>query len=121
MTELLEIYPQLQINEFWKRVRDFLKKPSDYQVACQTPKPVLLSTGEMFFPYAWAVFLIFFPDLFLLSKARVSKSKRFWSKLEKSSMLFGENDNIYMNGTVLIVVFALTFCPSMRYSSRNQR
>ncbi|GJW23456.1 neutral ceramidase 2-like protein [Tanacetum coccineum] len=43
-----------KINEFWKRVRDFLKKPSDYQVACQTPKPVLLSTGEMFFPYAWA-------------------------------------------------------------------
>ncbi|XP_022003961.1 neutral ceramidase 2 [Helianthus annuus] len=43
-----------KINEFWKRVRDFLKKPSDYQVDCQKPKPVLLSTGEMFFPYAWA-------------------------------------------------------------------
>ncbi|KAK1416492.1 hypothetical protein QVD17_32283 [Tagetes erecta] len=43
-----------KINEFWKRIRDFLQKPSDYQVACQKPKPVLLSTGEMFFPYAWA-------------------------------------------------------------------
>ncbi|KVI05199.1 Neutral/alkaline nonlysosomal ceramidase [Cynara cardunculus var. scolymus] len=43
-----------KINEFWKRVRDFLQKPSDYQVECQKPKPVLLSTGEMFFPYAWA-------------------------------------------------------------------
>ncbi|KAI3778472.1 hypothetical protein L2E82_07803 [Cichorium intybus] len=43
-----------KINEFWKQVRDFLKKPSDYQVDCQKPKPVLLSTGEMFFPYAWA-------------------------------------------------------------------
>ncbi|XP_071733066.1 neutral ceramidase 2-like [Rutidosis leptorrhynchoides] len=43
-----------KINEFWKRVRDHLKKPSDYQVNCQKPKPVLLSTGEMFFPYAWA-------------------------------------------------------------------
>nr|XP_043619098.1 neutral ceramidase 2-like [Erigeron canadensis] len=43
-----------KINEFWKRVRDFLKKPSAYQVDCQNPKPVLVSTGEMFFPYAWA-------------------------------------------------------------------
>ncbi|KAL7589865.1 hypothetical protein Lser_V15G36679 [Lactuca serriola] len=43
-----------KINEFWKLVRDHLKKPSDYQVDCQKPKPVLLSTGEMFFPYAWA-------------------------------------------------------------------
>ncbi|KAJ9553849.1 hypothetical protein OSB04_017894 [Centaurea solstitialis] len=43
-----------KINEFWKRVRDFLQKPSDYQVECQKPKPVLISTGEMFFPYAWA-------------------------------------------------------------------
>ncbi|KAI3734448.1 hypothetical protein L6452_13916 [Arctium lappa] len=43
-----------KINEFWKRVRDFLQKPSDYQVECQKPKPVLLSMGEMFFPYAWA-------------------------------------------------------------------
>ncbi|KAK9063963.1 hypothetical protein SSX86_017835 [Deinandra increscens subsp. villosa] len=43
-----------KINEFWKRVRDSLKKPSDYQISCQKPKAVLLSTGEMFVPYAWA-------------------------------------------------------------------
>ncbi|GJV30894.1 ribonuclease H-like domain-containing protein [Tanacetum coccineum] len=43
-----------KINKFWKRVRDFLKKPSDYQAAFQTAKLVLLSIGEMFFPYAWA-------------------------------------------------------------------
>lgn len=45
----------VQINEMWKRLRDLLKEPSQYQVDCQKPKPVLLSTGEMFVPYAWAV------------------------------------------------------------------
>ncbi|KAL4575417.1 hypothetical protein LXL04_022260 [Taraxacum kok-saghyz] len=43
-----------KINEFWKLVRDSIKKPSDYQIDCQKPKSVLLSTGEMFIPYAWA-------------------------------------------------------------------
>nr|KJB57997.1 hypothetical protein B456_009G189600 [Gossypium raimondii] len=43
-----------EINEMWKRLRDLLKEPSQYQVDCQKPKPVLLSTGEMFVPYAWA-------------------------------------------------------------------
>ncbi|XP_017406801.1 neutral ceramidase 2 [Vigna angularis] len=44
----------LKINPFWKNLRDSLKEPSQYQVDCQNPKPVLLSTGEMFDPYAWA-------------------------------------------------------------------
>ncbi|XP_022765982.1 neutral ceramidase-like [Durio zibethinus] len=43
-----------EINEMWKRLRDILKEPSRYQVDCQKPKPVLLSTGEMLVPYAWA-------------------------------------------------------------------
>ncbi|RZB42439.1 Neutral ceramidase 2 [Glycine soja] len=43
-----------KINPFWKNVRDFLKEPSQHQEHCQKPKPVLLSTGEMFFPYPWA-------------------------------------------------------------------
>ncbi|KAK7243480.1 hypothetical protein RIF29_38278 [Crotalaria pallida] len=42
-----------KINPFWKTARDFLKEPSKYQVDCQNPKPVLLSTGEMFDPYPW--------------------------------------------------------------------
>lgn len=44
-----------QISEKWRKLRDILKKPSQYQVDCQQPKPVLLDTGEMFNPYAWAV------------------------------------------------------------------
>lgn len=47
----------VQINEFWKKVRDSIKEPSEYQVECQKPKAVLLSTGEMFWPYAWAVII----------------------------------------------------------------
>ncbi|KAL2468159.1 Neutral ceramidase [Forsythia ovata] len=43
-----------EINEFWKKVRDAIKEPSQYQVDCQKPKTVLLDTGEMFWPYAWA-------------------------------------------------------------------
>lgn len=45
----------LQINKLWKQLRDSLKKPSEFQVGCQKPKTVLLDTGEMFEPYAWAV------------------------------------------------------------------
>ncbi|KAI3464734.1 hypothetical protein Pfo_021397 [Paulownia fortunei] len=43
-----------KINEFWKRVRDAIHEPSQYQVDCQKPKTVLLDTGETFWPYAWA-------------------------------------------------------------------
>ncbi|KAG9442130.1 hypothetical protein H6P81_017984 [Aristolochia fimbriata] len=43
-----------KINDFWRRVRDFLKEPSQEQVDCQLPKTVLLDTGEMFEPYPWA-------------------------------------------------------------------
>ncbi|KAH9693704.1 Neutral ceramidase 2 [Citrus sinensis] len=43
-----------EINKLWKQLRDVLKKPSQYQEECQKPKAVLLSSGEMFEPYAWA-------------------------------------------------------------------
>ncbi|KAJ8624842.1 hypothetical protein MRB53_033372 [Persea americana] len=43
-----------KINKFWRRLRDFLKEPSQEQVECQLPKTVLLDTGEMFEPYEWA-------------------------------------------------------------------
>ncbi|XP_069125052.1 uncharacterized protein [Argopecten irradians] len=40
-------------NAFWDAIRNFIKKPSAEQVACHHPKPILLDTGEMTFPYAW--------------------------------------------------------------------
>ncbi|KAJ4768437.1 Neutral ceramidase [Rhynchospora pubera] len=41
-------------NPFWRMVRNVLKKPGKEQVSCQSPKPILLDTGEMDTPYAWA-------------------------------------------------------------------
>ncbi|KAJ6425349.1 hypothetical protein OIU84_026007 [Salix udensis] len=41
-------------NAFWRLVRNFLKTPNQEQVNCQHPKPILLDTGEMERPYAWA-------------------------------------------------------------------
>lgn len=41
-------------NAFWKLVRNALKTPSRDQVTCQQPKPILLDTGNMEIPYAWA-------------------------------------------------------------------
>jgi len=38
---------------FWNMVRDFIKKPSPELISCQHPKPILLATGQMDFPYMW--------------------------------------------------------------------
>ncbi|KAL0016863.1 hypothetical protein SO802_003932 [Lithocarpus litseifolius] len=46
------------INKLWRKLRDLLKEPSQFQVQCQKPKTVLLDTGEMFVPYAWAAAIL---------------------------------------------------------------
>ncbi|KAF2399463.1 Neutral/alkaline nonlysosomal ceramidase [Trichodelitschia bisporula] len=38
----------------WTVVRDLLHKPSEEQIACQAPKPILLDAGESKKPYDWA-------------------------------------------------------------------
>lgn len=38
---------------FWNIVRDFMRRPSKEMEECQYPKPILVATGEMKFPYAW--------------------------------------------------------------------
>jgi neutral ceramidase len=38
---------------FWNLVRDFIRKPSAEMIQCQHPKPILVATGEMKFPYQW--------------------------------------------------------------------
>lgn len=32
-------------NPFWNRVRDFLSEPTQEEIDCQAPKPILLNTG----------------------------------------------------------------------------
>ena len=34
-------------NPFWDRVRDFLSEPTQEEMDCQAPKPILLNTGEL--------------------------------------------------------------------------
>ncbi|KAG6693140.1 neutral ceramidase 2-like [Carya illinoinensis] len=41
-------------NAFWRLVRNLIKMPSQEQIKCQNPKPILLDTGEMKAPYDWA-------------------------------------------------------------------
>ncbi|KAG5787283.1 hypothetical protein H9Q69_013643 [Fusarium xylarioides] len=39
---------------FWALVSKFLRDPTKEQVACQSPKPILIDAGEITLPYAWA-------------------------------------------------------------------
>ena len=41
-------------NPLWRAVRGFIHSPSDEQIICQHPKPVLLDVGETTSPYAWS-------------------------------------------------------------------
>ncbi|KOB79228.1 putative ceramidase [Operophtera brumata] len=40
-------------NPLWNAVRDFIAEPTDEDVKCQAPKPILLATGRATFPYEW--------------------------------------------------------------------
>ncbi|CAG7837769.1 unnamed protein product [Allacma fusca] len=40
-------------NPFWSLIRDMLRAPSQQQLSCQHPKPILLDVGETHFPYDW--------------------------------------------------------------------
>lgn len=34
-------------NPFWNAIRDLVFPPSDEQIACHAPKPILINTGEV--------------------------------------------------------------------------
>ncbi|KAG0745773.1 hypothetical protein G6F57_009900 [Rhizopus arrhizus] len=39
---------------FWDTIKDIVRKPTKQQVLCQSPKPILLDTGEIsIFPHTW--------------------------------------------------------------------
>jgi hypothetical protein len=44
-------------NPFWDKVRDFLSEPTQEEMDCQAPKPILLNTGA--FPFALHSFSCF--------------------------------------------------------------
>lgn len=41
-------------NPLWKLARSFVHPPSDEQIDCQSPKPILLDVGAATNPYAWS-------------------------------------------------------------------
>jgi hypothetical protein len=52
-------------NPFWNKVRDFLSEPTQEEMDCQAPKPILLNTGAFYFPLIFSflsslLFFIFF-------------------------------------------------------------
>ncbi|ORZ09921.1 Neutral/alkaline nonlysosomal ceramidase [Absidia repens] len=38
---------------YWRIIRSFIKSPSQAQVSCHAPKPILFDTGEINFPHSW--------------------------------------------------------------------
>ncbi|KAK7111468.1 neutral ceramidase B-like [Littorina saxatilis] len=40
-------------NPLWNIIRDLIKAPSQEQIDCHAPKPILLDTGEITKPYLW--------------------------------------------------------------------
>lgn len=40
-------------NPLWNAVRNFLAHPTEDDILCQSPKPILLATGRVKFPYSW--------------------------------------------------------------------
>lgn len=40
-------------NPFWDKVSSVLSKPTQAEIDCQAPKPILLNTGDIDFPHAW--------------------------------------------------------------------
>lgn len=40
-------------NPLWNTVRNFLAHPTPEDIQCQAPKPILLATGRVTFPYSW--------------------------------------------------------------------
>lgn len=40
-------------NPLWNAVRDFIAEPTEEDILCHQPKPILLATGRAKFPYEW--------------------------------------------------------------------
>ncbi|XP_063700264.1 neutral ceramidase [Culicoides brevitarsis] len=40
-------------NPLWNLMRDFLAEPTEEDIQCHSPKPILLMTGKATFPYDW--------------------------------------------------------------------
>ena len=67
-------------NPFWTLVSDLLETPTPEQVACQSPKPILLDVGQMGTPYAWS------PNIVDIQSFRVGQVIMIISPSEATTM-----------------------------------
>ncbi|KAF4624847.1 hypothetical protein G7Y89_g13319 [Cudoniella acicularis] len=67
-------------NPVWVIVSSVIKAPSAEQVACQSPKPVLLDVGELSVPYAWS------PNIVDVQSLRVGQFIMIISPSEATTM-----------------------------------
>lgn len=89
-------------NPFWNRIAGLLSKPTQEEIACQAPKPILLNTGDIEKPYKWdphtvpmqifkigQVFIANAPtELTTMAGRRLRASlKEIFSKLEKNPIV----------------------------------
>jgi neutral ceramidase len=68
------------VNPLWEAVRDVLRTPGPEQIACQSPKPILLDVGEMSVPYQWT------PDIVDIQLLRVGQFFIIVSPSEATTM-----------------------------------
>lgn len=68
------------VNPLWEAVRDILRTPGPEQIACQSPKPILLDVGEMSIPYQWS------PDIVDIQLLRVGQFFIIVSPSEATTM-----------------------------------
>ena len=51
-------------NPFWNFISNLLKEPTEEQIACHAPKPILLDTGEIVKPYeVFVMNQVYYPRL----------------------------------------------------------
>lgn len=67
-------------NPFWAAVSDLLTTPTQEQIACQYPKPILLDVGQMNEPYAWS------PNIVDIQSFRVGQLIMIISPSEATTM-----------------------------------
>eukprot|EP00249_Psilotum_nudum_P021612 c28173_g1_i1 orf=226-2568(-) len=100
-----------QGNAFWRLVGALLKPPTDHQIQCQKPKPILIDTGEMFEPYAWApailpiqilkighLFILCVPAEFTTMAGRRLKEAVKTTLINNSNGEFGDDIHIVIAG-----------------------
>lgn len=67
-------------NPFWELVSNLLTTPTPQQVACQSPKPILLDIGQMHEPYDWG------PNIVDVQSLRVGQFIMIISPSEATTM-----------------------------------